>query len=235
MKTLHCKFSLENGFKNVEPQDEEMYYFVCGKYIFKLLNWLRGNIGAESLFVYNSPMFEDSSVTKVKNASQNIKSHILEERVWRQLVTWFGGGPELAIPALRNEKTGKVTIDRRGKTIRVVCHNDKTRYRRFFLSSSDVMATMKEKICDVFNLDPIQCRMHDYYQYRPFIRLDYPKDLDATLTQKHILHENLIFMELPDEYDKFRIEYLPRGGFGVRLPTAAIPKKSANEEESQDI
>ena len=156
--------------------------------------------------VRNSDLFDNKSCTILQQTPREDSFVIVSKDVWKQLLDWFGGGPETAMRALKN-KDKLVKVASRGRTVRVVCESDKKRFRRFLFSEDDTVATLKQKVCEVFELDPSQCRIHDFYQYKPFCRIDTSNHLKLTLPRKHILHDNLIFIELADEEGYFRIEY----------------------------
>lgn len=217
LSELQTGFSKRTGFSEPDVEDEETYYLIAEEYVKLLLEWLNeeDNEATETeLAVDNSDLLERDTESMVRKHNIRQFTQTVTGEVWTQLMDWFGGGAEIKIKC----KNGTTNVS--GKLIRVVCHNDNSKFRRFYFSPSEVVLDVKEEICAVFGVDSTQARLHDFFKHKPYARIDKVSDMQMIIQRKQLLHNNLCFLELANEEGEYKIEYTARnyytaGGTGV--------------------
>ena len=58
------------------------------------------------------------------------------------------------------------------KPLRVVTSEDDSSFRRFVFNLSISLEEIKEEICDVFEVNSNNCKLHDFFSGRAYIQLD---------------------------------------------------------------
>ena len=190
-------FSLKTGFElyqvSYTSSNDEYYYFISKRYVRKLCKWLSEPDNYPtviSLSVDNSDLFGlGTNRTQVlKKDDLCSKSDYLDQTTWNNLIKWFGGGFELKIS----------DIEGKGKLLRVVCSLDIKKFRRFYFSENDIMKNVKKEICEIFQIDKAKTRIHDFFRGRFYDQLDAIGVLEEPLKHKQLVHDNILYLELPN-------------------------------------
>ncbi|KAK4787420.1 hypothetical protein SAY86_011253 [Trapa natans] len=120
---------------------------------------------------------------------------LLPHEVWNQLFTWYGGGPALprkVISSGLSQTELAVEVYPLRLQLLVMQKDDHATIR---ISKKETIGNLHKKACEVFNLNPEQVCIWDYYGHQKHALID---DMDKTLDDANIQMDQDILVEVHD-------------------------------------
>lgn len=118
---------------------------------------------------------------------------LLPQEVWKQLYLWYGGGPTLARRVINSRITQTelaVEVYPLRLQLTVMPKGDHSTIR---ISKKETIGELHKRACEIFDLDPEQVCIWDYYGHR---KHDLMHDMDKTLDDANIQMDQDILVEI---------------------------------------
>lgn len=180
------------------------YYFILSKrFSREYFKWKSGDFKTAPL-INQSEYFKFGTTILKNNAFKNREEYtFVNEKVWKILIKYFGGGPEIKI----NYPGEKYSLYDT-KYIHVAVFSQKRSFKGFVFSKDTTLEKALGEISQAFGFMPKDCILYDFFKEK-FYRKFEETDLKTRLCKLQILHGNLMVLENANA----------RGEFGAILAT----------------
>ncbi|XP_015581523.1 ubiquitin carboxyl-terminal hydrolase 5 [Ricinus communis] len=146
--------------------------------------------------IYDATTIDDSHVAGIEVHDSLLEGRdyvLLPQEVWKQLYSWYGGGPTLARKVIcsglsRTELAVEVYPLR--LQLLVMPKGDRSTIR---ISKKETIGQLHKRACEIFDLNSEQLRIWDYYGQRKHALMN---DMDKTLDDANIQMDQDILVEV---------------------------------------
>eukprot|EP00510_Aplanochytrium_minuta_P001597 CAMPEP_0184022128 /NCGR_PEP_ID=MMETSP0954-20121128/10401_1 /TAXON_ID=627963 /ORGANISM="Aplanochytrium sp, Strain PBS07" /LENGTH=1212 /DNA_ID=CAMNT_0026304403 /DNA_START=201 /DNA_END=3839 /DNA_ORIENTATION=- len=188
------------------------YCLVANAWARDLADFLNGTDGGRHPGpVVNDPLFDpNEKLTKLRKVDGRDYS-VVSVPVWEVLMEHFGGGPE--VKRFCEDKHGTKSMDG-GVDIRAVCSKDASQVRRVNFPNKTTVQEMKKYLAELFEVEVEKTRLYDYFQDKPYARLDGKGSNAQPISKKNLIEDQLVLLECELEEGDYLIKRIPQTGGG---------------------